>query len=223
MLLQSPARNAAPEGTVADDPSRRPTVAGLILMIDGVALEERCRYSSERNQIIGLCREHSASVPTLVTGLDVIKQVEAALHGLPDSPGPKCCYGKDGTVAAIAPYARTDHYTPVPILLSPSCKSETGEELVESVRVVSNTWHIHPYGEQIHGSLWSLGSDGESSFRRARFLLCMSEQLDRDAPLGQLLHSLPGFNCYTGARGLVGTCDPKHVIKRKSTSFDSVL
>ncbi|KAI9064240.1 hypothetical protein FKP32DRAFT_1649613 [Trametes sanguinea] len=198
-------------------PSMRPTVAGLILMVDGVALEERCRYSSERNSIIGLCREHSTSIRTRVTSFDMIKKVEEALHRPDGELGPRCCYGKDGTVFAVAPYARTDHYTPVPILLSPSCKCETGEELADTVGSIEHVWGIHSCGQVLHGDLWAVGSDGEASFRRMRFTLCMSKELDGTAPLGQLLHGLQGFNCYTGARGLVGTCDPKHVIKRFAT------
>ncbi|KAH9852083.1 hypothetical protein C2E23DRAFT_203440 [Lenzites betulinus] len=199
-----------------DDPGARPTVAGLILMIDGVALEERCRYCSERNSIVGLCREHSAGLNTRVTSLDIVKKVEDALHGV-DGEEPTCCYGKDGTVAAVAPYARTDHYTPVPILLSPSCKGETGEELADTLLAVIQVWRTHPFGEKTHGPLWALGSDGESSFRRARFLLCMTEVIDRATSLGRIVYSLRGFNCYTGPHGLVGTCDPKHVIKRFAT------
>ncbi|KAI0374930.1 hypothetical protein BV20DRAFT_986923 [Pilatotrama ljubarskyi] len=215
MLLRSQDLTV-PEGA-ADEPGRRPTAAGLILMIDGVALEERCRYDTDRNSILGLCREHSQHLRTRVTGLDVVKEIEQALHGSETSPTTTCCYGKDGTVAAIAPYAKTDYYTPVPVLLSPSCKHETGEELADWIRTFLDVWRTHPCGELVHGPVWALASDGESSFRRARFVLCMTELLERDAPLGRLLRSLRGLNCYTGPRGLCGTCDPKHVIKRFAT------
>ncbi|OSD00270.1 hypothetical protein PYCCODRAFT_1479355 [Trametes coccinea BRFM310] len=191
------------------------TLPALILMVDGVAIEERCRYSAERNSIVGLCREHSHDVRTRVTGFDVIQDAEAALHGSGEGSTavpPRCHYGKDATVVAIAPYARADHYTPVPILISSSCKAETGDDLAGWLRLVLENWRTHPYGERVHGPIGSLGSDGEASFRRAHFLLCMSEELSKVTPLGRVLHALPGFN-----HGLVGTCDPKHVIKRFAT------
>lgn len=213
MLRHSPTLSAE-QSTTDDDPARHPTTAGLLLMMDGVAIEERCRYAAERNSIIGLCREHGAHIRTRLTGFDVIQEAEAALHDPPDG-APHCHYGKDGTVMAIAPYARTDHYAPVPILVSASCKSERGEELAEWIPSVWKVWNTHVSGRRQHGSIWALGSDGESSFRRARFLLCMTELLDRSAPLGRLLRTLPGMNCYTGVHGICGTCDPKHVIKRE--------
>lgn len=213
MLVQSP--HHEPSGVLLGDQARRPTAAPLILMMDGIAIEERCRYSSERNSIIGLCREHSQTVGTLVTGFDVIQEAEAALHDLRPDGTTRCHYGKDATVVAVAPYARKDHYAPVPILVSASCKSESGDQLVHWMRNTIELWHTHPCGERLHGPIGALGSDGESAFRRARFILCMSELLDETAPLGQVLHALPGFNCYTGPRGVCGTCDPKHVIKRK--------
>lgn len=213
MLLQSP--HFTPLDTDTGDQARRPTAAPLVLMVDGIAIEERCRYSSERNSIIGLCREHSQTVSTLVTGFDVIQEAEAALHQPRPDGTTRCHYGKDGTVVAVAPYARKDHYAPVPFVVSASCKSETGDQLVDWMRQTLEAWHTHPSGERLHGPIGALASDGESSFRRARFILCMSEVLDRATPLGQILHRLPGFNCYTGPRGICGTCDPKHVIKRE--------
>ena len=195
-------------------------VAGCVLMIDGVALEERCRYLSQNNSVAGLCREHSQGLRTKVTSLQDILNLEAVLHPQPhneETSMPTVHYGKDGTVVAVAPYAHTDHYTPIPLLLSPSCKAETGEDLAGWLQVVLEAWKSHPHGQQTHGPIWAIASDGEASFRRARFLLCMQHTISPVSALGQRLHRLLGLNLSTGHDGICGTCDPKHVIKRKHT------
>ena len=59
-------------------------------MIDGVALNEVCRYDADRNRILRLCREHSHTVNTHVVSLDIVQAVERAIH-----EEKTCCYGKD--------------------------------------------------------------------------------------------------------------------------------
>ncbi|TFK89183.1 hypothetical protein K466DRAFT_611332, partial [Polyporus arcularius HHB13444] len=212
----------APMLVRSPDPSSN-AVAGVAMLVDGVALDERCRYREDGNCVVGLCREHCSGVRTKITSLEDVKNIEAALHpsevaGSPESTrDPSVHYGKDGTVVAIAPYARTDHYTPVPLLVSASCKTETGEGMVTWLTFVLDAWKNHPFGEQTHGPIWALASDGESSFRRARFLLCMQSRIDPASGLGQRLVSLSGLNLLTGPNGIVGTCDPKHVLKRFAT------
>lgn len=188
-------------------------MTGQILMVDGVALEEKCRYLQDRDCVVEICREHAGRVKTRVGSLEAVDALCTALHGKDDSK--KCCDGKDATVAALAPYARTDHYSPTPLLVSPSCKSETGVELAAWLRRVLQVWEDHPSGACIHGSIWALASDGESSFRLAKALLCLSEPLDKSSSLGRLLYKMVGLNCRTGIRCLCATCDSKHVIKRR--------
>jgi hypothetical protein len=196
------------QGPNMSDPSM--PLPGHILMIDGVALNEVCRYDACRNSILGLCREHAHNVNTYVTSLDVVKNVELAIH----EDDKKCCYGKDATVVAIGPYANTTHYTPVPIVVSPSCKKESGNDLAQWIHTVLRTWETHPDGQAKHGPIWVVGSDGESSFRLMRMKMCMTRAVDANSDLGCILHKMPGLNTRTGENGIVGTCDPKHVIKR---------
>ncbi|KAJ3924245.1 MAG: hypothetical protein NXY57DRAFT_970374 [Lentinula lateritia] len=35
---------------------------GMVVMIDGVALEEVCHYDSVRDSIVGICREHCGKI-----------------------------------------------------------------------------------------------------------------------------------------------------------------
>lgn len=189
---------------------------GQQLMIDGIALEEVCRYDSSRNCIIGLCREHSDAMKLTLDSVEVVERIQRALF-----EEESCHLGKDGTVVAIAPVADKEDYSPVCIVLSPSCKKETGEELATWVARVLDAYRDHPCGEEVHGPIWTLATDGEASFRSARFALCMCEDLDRDCSLGRKLYALKGLNCQTGPRTILATCDPKHVIKRFASMIRS--
>lgn len=184
--------------------------AGNIMMIDGVSINEVCRYGLDRNCILGLCREHSHTVNTQVNSLDTVHAVEKALH-----EDKTCCYGKDATVVVVGPYADATHYTPVPIIVSPSCKQETAMQLSQWIKTAVDVWVSHPDGEAKHGPIWTIGSDGESSFWLMRMMLCMTETIEPTSDLGDILSRLCGLNRRTGYHGITGTCDPKHVIKRK--------
>ncbi|KAH9923817.1 uncharacterized protein B0H18DRAFT_934574 [Fomitopsis serialis] len=187
--------------------------AGMIAMFDGVAIEEKCRYLAASDSIAGLCREHSADIVTRVTSLEDVEAVNRALHG----EDPTCHYGKDATIGAVAPYARTDHYGATPLFASPSCKSEDGADLGLWLGTFLTAWKTHPNGETMHGPIWTVGSDGEASFRKAKFNLCMSESIPHDSELGTHLYRMIGMNTTCGRDGIVATCDPKHVIKRFAT------
>ncbi|KAI0043508.1 hypothetical protein FA95DRAFT_1681862, partial [Auriscalpium vulgare] len=171
---------------------------GVTMQFDGLAIDARCRYCSKRNAVLGLCRQHVVNVLTQVTDLASVQAIEKALHETPHEPGQAfCCYAQEATVAAIAPLARDDHYSPTPILVSPTCKMETAENLASWLAVLLDAWRNHEHGERLHGKIWSIASDGDALFRAARFMLCLNNE--------------------TGKDGLIGTCDPKHVMKRFAT------
>lgn len=123
------------------------------------------------------------------------------------------CFGSDATVVAIAPYAESEHYTPVPIVVSPSDKTEKGTSLAEWLKVVLDAWDSHPQGKALHGPIKAIASDGDASFRLAKHLICMTTPVDPQSPLGKIVCSLIGLNCYTSAQGQRSTCDPKHIFK----------
>ena len=204
----------APEQKPPPSPSKNELLPGHILMLDGVAIEEKCRYDSTRNAVVGLCREHSQRVNTSVSSVENLQHIAGALDRGPQDNG--CCHGKDASVVAIGPYARTDHYTPTPIVLSASCKAEIAEHLAQWLEMILEVWKNHPQGEKLHGPLWSIGSDGESQFRKARYILCMAQEIPPNSALGKILRSCLGLNKMTSTQGVVATCDPKHILKRKA-------
>ena len=103
---------------------------GNIVMVDGIALETRCHYCSKHEGILGLCHEHSHNVDIKVISLDSAEKVHVALFESQDN-ATKVCFGSDATVVGIAPYAQDDHYSPVPIVTSPSDKHEKGADLTK--------------------------------------------------------------------------------------------
>jgi hypothetical protein len=190
---------------------------GQVLILDGAALEELGQWEASRNVILGLCREHSSNINLTVTSVEVVDAIEEALKD------GSCCLGKDGTVVAIAPIADSEYYYPVPLILSPSCKQEKRADLAKWLNTLLTVYKSHTFGEKIHGPIRTIASDGEASFQTARFFLCMKTRLDSQSDLGKILCKIPGLNCYTGDHGILGTCDPKHVIKRFATLIRSPL
>ncbi|KAF8150234.1 hypothetical protein B0H34DRAFT_667193 [Crassisporium funariophilum] len=165
---------------------------GQTVMIDGLALEEVPRYDLKHNHVIGLCREHSGRA-------DDVKR----------------------TVLGLAPISADENYFVSPLVLSGSCKSETGNDILIWITTFVQCYYASPHGRMRHGDLTNIATDGESSFRKMRFLFGYTEDLDRESKLGELLYRLPGFNCQTGIHQIITTCDPKHVIKRFATMIRS--
>lgn len=189
-------------------------LAGLVVMVDGIAIEERCRYLPSRNAIAGLAREDASKVPLEVKSYEDVQKVENALiDGV-------CSHGKDATVVSIAPYARVDHYNALPLVVSPSNKRETGEQLARWLWDFCDSWHTADlHGEAVRGAIWALASDGDAAFRLAKHIICSTHAVPVETDLGSRLCRLKGMNRMTSATGIVATCDPKHVFKRKFTIY----
>ncbi|KAH6906289.1 hypothetical protein BKA70DRAFT_1497863 [Coprinopsis sp. MPI-PUGE-AT-0042] len=197
---------------------------GNTLIFDGIALEARCSYCPKRDKVLGLCREHSHRVNTSVEGLEAIETIREFLNEPKGSPK-KVCFACEATIVAIAPYADSNYYTPIPIVSSPSDKTEKGEELVEWIKMVIKAWKEHPQGEKLHGPLWTIGSDGDSSYRLAKhiYTILEGESVQGKELAGNVLALLEGLNLLMSKDGVVGTCDPKHIFKRFATLLRSAF
>jgi hypothetical protein len=190
---------------------------GQVVVIDGAAIEEAIRYDFQEKKLLGLCREHSEHLKTEVNTVEDLQNVSDALFG----PERTSHRGKDATVLGLAPITDKENYHVTPLVLSASCKAETGNDLASWVGSFIDYYHDHPDGARRHGKINTLATDGESSFRKLRFLLCLTETVDINSELGKKLSGLPGLNLSTGRRGIIGTCDPKHVVKRFATMLRS--
>lgn len=185
-----------------------PSQSGQTLMLDGVALEEKCRYYSEENEIVGVCREHAHMIDRKVLSLEMVERAATALNG----EHPTCHYAKEATVAAIAPHSM-ENYNAVPIAVSGSCKKEKGMECAVWIDAIVRAWEKH--GEEKHGGIWTIASDGESTFRVAKFILCMDRDLDQTSELGKALSPLAGLNTRTGRNNVTMSADWKYALKRE--------
>ena len=183
--------------------------AGVEWMVDDVSTDEKGRYIPKYNAIGGICRQHVAK--TKVTDIQEVTDVKSVAESVNTG---KCHFGKDATVAAIAPYGRTDYYGATPLIASPTCKNEDGISLSIWLRACMRGYNTHKYGRARQGPIWALASDGEASFRKAKFELCMTHQIPRDSELGLHLYQMSGMNVQCGEDGIISTCDPKHVFKR---------
>jgi len=198
--------------TFFDQQERPPSVpAGHSILIDGVALEERCRYFRSSDSVIGLCREHAGALDLHVLNPQSILAIEEAVH----AENPRAHHASEATVVAIAPF-QPSGYAAIPFALSGSCKTETGEGMAKWVADMIRAWNDHPNGAATRGPIWSIATDGESTMRKCRFTLCMSHELTATDPLHSFLHNLTGLNLCTGVNNMTMTCDPKHVFKRMS-------
>jgi hypothetical protein len=144
---------------------------------------------------LGLCQEHSHNVGIQVDSVGSVDKIHIALSS--QDPAVKVCFGSDATVVAIAQYSDDKYYKPVPVAASPSDKTEKADGLANCMQIVLDVWKAHEFGEKINGPIWALASDGDSTYRAAKFKICMLKHLQKNSYLGKLLCDLLGLNCFT--------------------------
>ncbi|KIJ34835.1 hypothetical protein M422DRAFT_181592, partial [Sphaerobolus stellatus SS14] len=181
---------------------------GHSLLMDEINLEERGRYLPSSNSIAGLCREHSHAVNEQVTSINAVELVaEAIQQGL-------CHLGKEATVCAIGPFSR-DKYHISPILISPTCKTETAEGCKVWILMILDQWAKHADGEAKCGPIWSVASDGDATRQKTFHLMLMSETIKPGEALWDELGALKLFNLQTGPKAVTMDFDFKHIFKCK--------
>ncbi|KAJ7660891.1 hypothetical protein DFH06DRAFT_906846, partial [Mycena polygramma] len=189
---------------------------GFSLLIDEVALETRPRYDSDRDAVVGFSRVDAASCDMYnPTAESLGAMVDAIQEGT-------LTRGTEATVAAIAPF-HPEFYTPVPLMISATCKRETDPSQRKWIELIIKTWKESEHGGgTFYGPLWSIASDGDAVRRRALHSICMSETLSADGELGQLLAPLPLMNLSCGKDELNADFDYKHKLKNFASLLRSV-
>ena len=152
-------------GAKGHKPQDNPAI-GMNILIDGAAIEHVIQFDLKCRCLLGICHEHSKNIKKVVDDIEDIKNVANAIHkdGI-------CHCGKDATVLGIAPVTGHNNYHVTPLVLSASCKCETGEQLALWMEEFIQAYHEHPDGEKHHGPICTVCTDGESSFRKLRFIL----------------------------------------------------
>ena len=98
-------------------------------------------------------------------------------------------------------------YSTCPILISGSCKRETGAEHASLINIG------YLAGQKSKLRTISIASDGES--RRGEALVCLTfkHQLKPESPIYEMLHVLPLMNLEVGDDDITVDKDYKHVFK----------
>lgn len=195
--------------TMFKDASPQHKRVGMTLSMDEISCDSRLCYLPENDNIVGLCK-HAASLPTVKMGteLSIMQSVaqavrEGAIH-----------IGQEVFVAAFAQNDGTDYGARL-VLLMPTCKQGLYHIPVKIISMLREAWRMSPYGEQLHGSIWSIASDGDPKRRPALYIHCMVRELMPPDPLFQYLGNLPGLNLRVGLNGETQDLDFKHNFKSK--------
>ncbi|RXW14911.1 hypothetical protein EST38_g10936 [Candolleomyces aberdarensis] len=146
---------------------------GITLMMDEIATDGRMCYLSDTDECGGLC-EHAAEKFTsmkLGNNLEVIHAIAAAVRA------GEVHIGQEVFVAA---FARNDtfDYSAKPVLVFPTCKSGTAQTSALIIEKLRQAWQLSPYGEKLHGPIWSIASDGDPKRRPALYLQCMAPDIE---------------------------------------------
>ncbi|CUA75805.1 hypothetical protein RSOLAG22IIIB_06086 [Rhizoctonia solani] len=195
----------------------QPAIQGFSLLIDEIALEERIRYSSAEDLLVGFCRECTAPGRLQnMTGRPVSDIYD--LKKLLDSG--KCHRAKEATVMAIAPFG-PDHYTPMVIVVSGTCKTESVDHQMRLLRLGYSAYKKSPHGAAALGPIWSFETDGDASRRLALFRLCTSRTLSSPSELYLILSPLELVNLECGEDNVTHDGDFKHEEKRFASALRS--
>lgn len=182
---------------------------GITLSMDEIASDGRLCYLPENDDIAGLC-EHSANLSSVKMGNDL-----SVVHHI--AQGVRNGEIHVGQEVFVAAFARNDEfdYGAKPVLLMPTCKQGSYQAPTRIISMLREAWEMSPYGQSLHGPIWSIASDGDPKRRPALYLHCMVRELKPPDPLFQFLGHLPGLNLWTGSNGETQDLDYKHDFKRK--------
>ncbi|KAH9928182.1 uncharacterized protein B0H18DRAFT_857228, partial [Fomitopsis serialis] len=192
---------------------------GFQIMVDELALEERPRYDSRRDAVLGMARETSHEVDLSVLTLE---NLEAAADALEDG---SMAVAKEATMMGLAAFGHDD-YTVFPIMISGTNKTERDVKQAEWIKLAIDAWENGKPApdskqtyEERYGELWCVGSDGDATRRRALHRVLMAERLSANtmSALYRLLSPLHRMNLQCGSKGRTMTIDYKHKFKNFAT------
>lgn len=182
---------------------------GVTLMMDEINGNGRLSYQGETDGVVGLC-EHAEKFGSTWLG----ETPEVALSIALAVQRGEIHVGQEVFVAAIARQDDFD-YSARPILLLPTCKQSSFQDQALIVEMLRQAWKTSPYGEALHGPIWSIASDGDPKRRPALYLHCMVRELQPPDALFAHLGHLQGLNLWCGVNGETQDLDYKHNFKRE--------
>ena len=125
-----------------------------------------------------------------------------------------CCHLNQATVGALGSLSEhPQEYSVYPILISSTCKKETG---AEHARVIATMLSAIGKTKNSRAAVYhtvSIASDGESKHGDALVLLTMQKHLSPDSAIYPQLHHLELMNHLVGNDDVTADKDFKHVFK----------
>ncbi|KAJ7046401.1 hypothetical protein C8F04DRAFT_1227534 [Mycena alexandri] len=188
---------------------------------DEIAGDGRLCYLEATDEIAGLCEHAAAELETFKMGSD-LTAIHAVTKAVRDG---RVHVGKEFSVAAISRHAPTE-YGAKPIFLMPTCKHSSWQTAAMNLQMFVAGWKLSPYGEEMHGPLAAIASDGDPNRTAAMHLICMQREVKPGDPLYEYVSGLPGLNLFTSADFLTEEFDPKHnwkCIRRTLSSKQGIL
>lgn len=195
--------------TMFEDPPPANRRVGMTIGMDEIGIDGRLNYLAETDDLVGLC-EHAAQLGSTKMGknIEVIRNIALAV--------------REGNVHIgdeifVAAFSRNDdtEYSARPVLILPTCKQSDCHDQALIIEMLRQAWKMSPYGESLHGPVWSIASDGDPKRRPALYLHCMVRLLQPTDALFSHLGWLPGLNLWTGSNGETQDLDYKHNFKRE--------
>ncbi|RXW22092.1 hypothetical protein EST38_g3755 [Candolleomyces aberdarensis] len=164
---------------------------GMTLCLDEVACDGRLCWIPATYDIAGLC-EHASNLSSYKFGKSLDTEI---------------------LTAAFARNNSRDYGAKL-VLLLPTCKQGTLEDAALILEKLRQAWRMSPYGEAMHGRIWSLASDGDPKRRPALYQHCMVREIQPADSIYQHAGFLIGMNLWTGSNFETQDLDWKHCLKR---------
>ncbi|KAJ3537998.1 hypothetical protein NMY22_g5352 [Coprinellus aureogranulatus] len=182
---------------------------GITLMMDEIASDGRLCYMPLEDLCVGLCEHGAEKFASTKMGqnLELIEAITLALRA------GEIHIGQEILVVAFARNDEVNHAA-MPVLILPTCKSGTALTFAVIIEKCRQAWQMSPYGEALHGPLWSIASDGDPKRRPSLYLHCMVKPIASADPLYPHLGELQGLNLMTGLKSETHDMDYKHTFKR---------
>ncbi|KAJ7929882.1 hypothetical protein B0H13DRAFT_2537836 [Mycena leptocephala] len=190
----------------------KPTIYGHTLSFDEVATERKIDYMPQTDDMGGFCLEHLSALDTVKVGTNT-KTVEAAVAGVREG---KVHISHETSVGAISRLSETG-YGARSVFMGSSCKTGDWKDCLRTMEIVLEAWKRSVYGEQLHGPILSVASDGDPKRCLALFMMCVHTEIIEGNPLYPFIRELPGLNRRVGKDNLTMDPDFKHEVKRGRT------
>ncbi|KAG6849113.1 hypothetical protein H0H93_011212 [Arthromyces matolae] len=189
------------------DKERR--IVHQVLMLDEIAVEKRPRWDDRTDMIFGACREHGHCVSLEFSSereLDMFSDAldDGTIH-----------LASEATVGAIGILSDNPReYSARPILISGTCKKETGPEHAVVLRILMTALNNKNSSGNTTFRTISIASDGEAKRGDALTIITMHSMLSSSSPIHPLVSNLELMNFLVGDDNVTADKDFKHVFKR---------